>query len=336
MNSYAVWNNKGGVGKTYLSFVIASEYAKRNEEKIVLVADMCPQANLSEIILGGNGTGSGNLEELIRERRTIGGYFDERIESPHKKTGSETNYLIQACHYNENLPENLYLIAGDPSLEIQSQVINQISSQQLPVTSWKNVHLWLKDLIVACARHLGDDAVFCLVDCNPSFSAYTEIALLACDHMLVPCSSDGSSARAIDNIGQLVYGLDVEGAFREVGFSKRCEDNGVTPPNIRALIFNRSTQYNKRSSKAFGAMYEAIKSRADEMYRKEPSMFYGRSVTCCDVPDNHSVAIVSSHQGIPLYAISQGRYQVHEIEAQINDEPLERYKKAINVLLKHL
>jgi cellulose biosynthesis protein BcsQ len=48
---YAVWNNKGGVGKTFLSFVLATEIA--NERKIpVVLVDMCPQANLSESLSG--------------------------------------------------------------------------------------------------------------------------------------------------------------------------------------------------------------------------------------------------------------------------------------------
>ena len=29
MAVYALWNNKGGVGKSYLTFQIASEYARR-------------------------------------------------------------------------------------------------------------------------------------------------------------------------------------------------------------------------------------------------------------------------------------------------------------------
>jgi hypothetical protein len=43
-----------------------------------LVIDACPQANLSELLLGGlEGKGSNNLETLQREnpRRTIAGYL---------------------------------------------------------------------------------------------------------------------------------------------------------------------------------------------------------------------------------------------------------------------
>ena len=78
----------GGVGKSFLTFVFASEYASANPDKVVYVIDMCPQANVSEIFLGGNGGGAIELEKLLngRQRQTIGGYFDSRLEQPHRPT----------------------------------------------------------------------------------------------------------------------------------------------------------------------------------------------------------------------------------------------------------
>jgi chromosome partitioning protein len=155
---YAVWNNKGGVGKTFLSFVLGTEIANERRIPVVLV-DMCPQANLSEIVLGGNGIGSDRLDELIKERATIGGYFDSRINSPHSKTGKELDYLLDARLINEHLPRGIQLIAGDPSLELQAQVGNQISSQTLPVDSWKNVHNWVADLVEECRKKFGPETM---------------------------------------------------------------------------------------------------------------------------------------------------------------------------------
>lgn len=51
---YAIWNNKGGVGKTFVAFVVAAEYARAHPERRIIVLDLCPQANISEILLGGN------------------------------------------------------------------------------------------------------------------------------------------------------------------------------------------------------------------------------------------------------------------------------------------
>ncbi|MBS5302191.1 MAG: ParA family protein [Clostridiaceae bacterium] len=49
MNKYAFWNNKGGTGKTTLCFQLLCQYAIDHPDKRVLVVDVCPQANLSEL-----------------------------------------------------------------------------------------------------------------------------------------------------------------------------------------------------------------------------------------------------------------------------------------------
>ena len=53
-----------------------------------------------------------------------------------------------------------------------------------------------------------------------------------------------------------------------------------------------------------------------------------------DVPDSHSVAIVCSHKGMPLYELKPGRYPVHDTEPQVNSEPLDRYKAAVSSFIK--
>lgn len=337
---YAVWNNKGGVGKSFLTFVLATEVAKRHPEQNVIAVDMCPQANLSEIVLGGNGAGAALLQELIskRDRKTIGGYFDARISSPHRITGSETEYLIQASRHNHNLPSNLYLIVGDPSLEIQAQVISQIGGQTLPADAWKNVHNWLKDLIGACATKIGNQNITAFIDCNPSFAAYTELSMMAADRLIVPCSSDGSSARAVDNVGALLYGIGGDGQYKDVTFKAKADRFGMALPLIHSVVLNRSTQYNRKASKAFGAMFDEIKRRTDNLRKADSSRFVtnGSGLVFHEIPDNHSVAIVCSHSGKPLYSITPGKYTVHDTTPQVNSEPLDRYKTAVDDFLEAL
>ena len=59
---YAFWNNKGGTGKTSLAFQAVTGYAENNPKQRILAVDVCPQANLSELLLGGlNNNGSEKL-----------------------------------------------------------------------------------------------------------------------------------------------------------------------------------------------------------------------------------------------------------------------------------
>ena len=64
MSVYALWNNKGGVGKSYLTFQIAAEYARTHPNEKVLVIDLCPQANASSMLLGGIINGENNLDRI--------------------------------------------------------------------------------------------------------------------------------------------------------------------------------------------------------------------------------------------------------------------------------
>ena len=332
---YAVWNNKGGVGKSFLSFVLGTESAKRDEARHVVLVDMCPQANLSEIVLGGNGPGAKKLAQLLNrtKRLTIGGYFDERIASPHQLTGTESSYLVEAKTHNSKLPNNLWLLVGDPSLEIQAQVINQIGGQTLPHDAWKNVHNWLSDLINACTKKLGVSSTIVFIDCNPSFSAYTELAIMASERLVIPCSSDGSSARAIDNVGVLLFGVGNASDYGDVSFQAKALKFGMALPVVHSVLLNRSTQYSKKASKAFGAMFDEIKKRAKRLKKDAPAGFIAGNINFQEVPDNHTVAIVCSHLGTPLYRITPGAYHIHGENPQVNPQPLNRYKQAVKTLL---
>lgn len=69
MKALSFWTNKGGTGKTSL------------------VADLCPQANLTELFLGGLiGHGHSRLSEFQNGawRKTIGSYFQKRRVSKKK------------------------------------------------------------------------------------------------------------------------------------------------------------------------------------------------------------------------------------------------------------
>jgi cellulose biosynthesis protein BcsQ len=334
---YAVWNNKGGVGKTFVTFVTACEYAREHPAEMAVIVDMCPQANVSEIVLGGNGPGAEQLQKILDRtpRKTIGGYFDQRIESAHKLTGNETDFLIEANSINSSLDKNIFLVVGDPSLEIQTQAINQLAAVTLPSNSWANVHLWLKDLLGAIARKYKTATFF--IDCNPSFSAYTELALVASDRLIVPCTADGASARAITNIGQLLYGIDVPAYYSRVNFPARAKEYTLALPTIHAVPLNRSTQYEQKASKAFAAMYDEIKNRITLLRKKTPNSFSASDDELFfDLPDAHSVSVVTSYMGIPLHEIKLGKYAIGTKPTQVPKESLKRYKDAFAALVSKL
>ena len=71
LKSYVTWNNKGGVGKTTLTFHMATHYALTRpllalSPETVLVIDLCPQANVS---MAGNGKRERGKRKAERGKR---------------------------------------------------------------------------------------------------------------------------------------------------------------------------------------------------------------------------------------------------------------------------
>lgn len=200
MERVIFWNNKGGTGKTTLTFQIINEYAFQNPEKKILAIDVCPQANLSELLLGGLNQG-GSEVLLMRQgtiqRATIGGYFQLRLPSPYSvPLFNPRDYLTKPHEYNQYIQDNIDLLCGDAMLELQSNAISTLANNQIPGTNtWVAIINWLNDFIQPIEKDY--DIVF--LDANPSFSMYTQIAIATSTKMVLPVMADDSSRRAIQN-----------------------------------------------------------------------------------------------------------------------------------------
>src|SRR5947208_1083650 len=118
MAIYGIWNNKGGVGKSYLTFQIAAEYAKTHPGQNVLVIDLCHQANASSMLLGGIVEGEQKLASIAgnQRRQTIAGYIDERVRSPYVSPKVGAKFVTNVRAHNAQIPQNLYLVVGDENL----------------------------------------------------------------------------------------------------------------------------------------------------------------------------------------------------------------------------
>ncbi|WP_208458857.1 ParA family protein [Burkholderia sp. BCC0322] len=75
---YAFYNNKGGVGKTTLAQNAACLYAANHPDTQVIVIDLCPQANISQFLLGGGHKGYVTNQRLQSQstRKNIVGFMD--------------------------------------------------------------------------------------------------------------------------------------------------------------------------------------------------------------------------------------------------------------------
>ncbi len=324
MAIYAIWNNKGGVGKSYLTFQLASEYARQHPNKKVLVVDLCPQANSSSMLLGGMEDGEEQLNNIHgkQPRLTISGYIDDRIRSPYVPTKSGADYITQVSRYNKNVPSNVYLVVGDEKLELQSSRVSSATNPG-PHDAWQIVHLWITDLISDIKRSWNDEECCVFIDCNPSFSIYTELALIAAERLLIPFSADGSSKRAIRAVLSLVYGQR-----RQLGDTQSefyLEASRKMPlPEIYMYIGNRLTQMNNSSASAFRTVVNEISEEIYSVWQSSDTPFcihpFGatrptnkksfKSMFQFEVNDANTASVVSGALGIPIGVLTAGQRKV--------------------------
>lgn len=342
MTAYAFWNNKGGVGKSFLCFVAATEYAHAHPGVDVYVIDLCPQANISETLL----VKPEALSELIGEspRRTVAGYLEARLNSPFQNLNDVSPFVIRPKDYNPNLPTNLLLVCGDNLLEILSEAIRQTSQLAIPVDAWKQVLSWIRDLTIALRNQSGNRDSLFILDCNPSFAIYTQLALVAAENVVVPFTADDSSRRAVENVVALLYGhpggdpkID---AYARINFAKRAKSEGVDTPKLHAFANNRVTLYRGKASSAFDAVSKTIKETLDCIHANHRQVFTTPkekpSERFVEIPDHHSACVIMTKKGIPLFKLRPGPKEIEGKRVQLNPEPLCRYRKALATFVECL
>ncbi len=253
-------------------------------------------------------------------------------------TGKESDFVVLAHNHNKNIPSNLYLVAGDPVLELQVQTINNIAVQELPPESWKNVHSWVHDLIDNIVKTKFENRpTLCIIDCNPSFASYTEQALLAAERLIIPCSPDGSSARAIDNVARLVYGIKTPDMYKSVGFHSKTEQFKMRIPQFHMMLLNRSTTYDKNPSKAFQSMANQIEGQVKSFKRELSNKQYTATNDINHMPDAHTASVVATSRGEPFFQLKPKPYELSDgTSPALNSEQFVPYKAKLDGIVSLL
>jgi cellulose biosynthesis protein BcsQ len=323
MERYAFWNNKGGTGKTSIAFQVVCAYANTNPDKKVLVIDVCPQANLSELLLGGlhNG-GSDNLlkRQGVTPRATIGGYFQMRLPSPYSPPNFiPEDFITTPSQYNPFIPNNVDLFCGDPLLELQANAISTLANNQIPGTNtWVAIIDWVNDFL-ARLESKYDIAFF---DANPSFSIYTQIALAATNKLMLPVMADDSSRRAIQNAFSLVYGLRLPSEiYTKYAFAEKLKEASKPLPKAHLVMKNRLTQYMVTAS-AYATVLSTIDRDVNSLLENHPEIFTFGKINdgIAEIRDFQTTGVVANARGCPFYQLKAGRLDVLGKRVSVKEE----------------
>lgn len=187
MNTIAVFNNKGGVGKTTLLCNLAAYYSFEYSKK-VLIIDADPQCNATTYLLDDQ-----KIEELYSDTsvQTLYDYIE-----PYQSGEDLISLPIQK---SENFGVDLVL--GDTRLALMEDFLsgewgdtsNAIQRSIRTVCFLKKIYFDAEDKY---------DFIF--VDVGPSLGVLNRLVLLFTDGFIMPTSSDIFCLRAIDNISTAI------------------------------------------------------------------------------------------------------------------------------------
>lgn len=333
MKKYAFWNNKGGTGKTSLNFLAILAYANQHPDERILAMDLCPQANLSELLLGGLvGNGSETLQQVQAQtpRATVGGYFQLRLPSPYSAPAfNRGDFIVHPNNYNSNIPDNVDLLPGDPLLELQATAVSTLANTQIPGQNpWLAVIDWLRDFVAP----IDDDYETAFIDCNPSFSIYTQIAVSIADLLVLPVMADDSSRRALQNAFSLVYGLHLPSPiYAQHSFSSRLTTAGRSLPQVHLIVKNRLTQYMGPAS-AYDAVLRTVDTQLQSLLTSNPNIFTFTNVAngTFDMRDFGTTGVVAFAKGQAFSSLVAGRHNITGRRVQIREDYRQLAETAID------
>lgn len=318
MKTIAVFNNKGGVGKTTFCANIATHFAITHGKR-VLVVDLDPQANITHYMLG---------EERASE--VIAPYYDKSIEKKlntvidafdrYELGESIINTKIDPIHCDRF---ETSLIAGNPFLasyeDILSKKWNELSNPDDSISGLR-ISNWVHTLL----RSKADQFDFAFLDLSPSLGALNRTALLAADYFISPMSCDIFSLVAIKNIKQWFdnwipyYSNQIE-SFKEKKpniwpqvqadlKNSATIKNGFLGYTLQSYISRKDAQGNVRTTQSYKRIIDNFQPQINDNLSKykSPTIPDDEQLDLGEIPHMFGILALSQYVSAPIARLNSG------------------------------
>ena len=236
MRTIAIFNLKGGVGKTITTATMAYCLANRHRKR-VLVIDGDSQGNLSQ-------------------------YFDVAAE--------EGRSLVDLLEGNcEPYLEDILTKTLNPRIHIIPSDARMMDADMTSVAKGRCNPRAIEDLRTAIAEDNGMD--FLLIDCAPAFNASGIAALRAADDVIIPVRLDTFATDGIRNLTQQVYNMRrANGRLRVAGVLVTQWRNTELEQGMRQYLEEHGFPIFSRPIRMSGPVPYAI-SRRENLLTYSPS-----------------------------------------------------------------
>lgn len=290
-NSYCVSNLRGGIGKSTLSFNLAYMLSR---SRPTLVADLCPQKNLTEVIMR-------QADIAV----TIGDALSPAVLGPaFGDIPADISYLVSKINDSFKGGRAAYFVPGDSSLFSFPSSLYQQLQQAMAAGNQKAVKNILFSLQEIMNREKANkDCEAILMDCSPFYAGATHLAWCAAEAIIIPVRVDEHS---IDSLSLTLEMLSSKTSDFNI-WAERA--GGIKPPRVAAVVMTMvGARSNKVGVKDMASLMYI--ERAYEVAAKYPHLFD------CDDPadafaltdDFMSTGRISGAKSIPIPQLKVGAF----------------------------
>jgi cellulose biosynthesis protein BcsQ len=338
MKSVAMFNNKGGVGKTTLTCNLASYIASISSLK-VLVIDCDPQCNATQLILGIDRAASLYLPDEEKFATTI-----KTVLQPIEDGDSHIDTKITVAKASENR-FGIDLLPGHPALAIIEDRLggawNSLRAKDkggFRQTNWNSLLL----------DSLSGSYDLVLFDLGPSLGSINRSVLVGCNHFVTPLGSDIFSIIGVQNISTWLQNWGNEYAHSWNGLEEKDRQDLISRFKIRPepAVLHGFMGYTVQQyiTKSFGKIrratkaYEQIIGTVDAKIEESLIGYYSKEIAkepnrakLGDIPHLYSLVPLAQRKAVPIHGLRSEDGLVGSQYASVTD-----YKKMIDPIAKNL
>jgi cellulose biosynthesis protein BcsQ len=215
MKTISIFNNKGGVGKTTLTYHLAHALAEMGHRTLII--DLDPQCNLTilgmdeELIHSIWAEEDAYVEDFEKAKAaSTGGAFDSLLDSPRSihfllKPTEDGVGDIPRLPPPHVLANGLGLIPGRLTMHMYEDKISKLWSEAFQGDP-QAIRTITKIRTLARAYAASHGYEFVIMDTSPSLGALNKVVISTTDGFLIPCMPDMFSLYGVRNIGAALAG----------------------------------------------------------------------------------------------------------------------------------
>lgn len=215
MKTISIFNNKGGVGKTTLTYHLAHALAEMGHRTLII--DLDPQCNLTIL-----GMDEDSIHDIWMKEDDYVADFDKAKSAA---TGAAFNALLdspRSIHFllkptedgvgdiprlppPHELVDGLGLIPGRLTMHMYEDKISKLWSEAFQGDP-QAIRTLTKIRTLAQSYAAAHEYEFVIMDTSPSLGALNKVVISTTDGFLIPCMPDMFSLYGIRNIGAALAG----------------------------------------------------------------------------------------------------------------------------------